>query len=111
MKVLFVGSEFMGSGDDALGEMLIKAFFRNLCLCEEKPLSVVFYNGGVKLVSRGNFLEEEMRILSDAGVELIACGTCVNHFGLQESICNARIGNMQETVSLLMKDDVDIVRI
>jgi hypothetical protein len=40
--------------------------------------------------------------LSLAGVDLVACGTCVNHYQLSQSLAMGRVSDMQEIVELLM---------
>jgi sulfur relay (sulfurtransferase) complex TusBCD TusD component (DsrE family) len=41
----------------------------------------------------------------EAGVEILACGTCVNHFGLEDTLEAARISNMEEISSLMLTAD------
>ena len=40
------------------------------------------YNGGVKLACTGSSSLDDLRALAEAGVEIMSCGTCLNHYGL-----------------------------
>ncbi|MDO8445383.1 MAG: DsrE family protein [Deltaproteobacteria bacterium] len=46
--------------------------------------------------------------LFKAGVDLIACGTCVNYYKLADKIQPERISDMPTIISILMKSDVVI---
>ena len=46
-----------------------------------------------------------MEALSEAGVDLIACGTCVAFYELGEKIHVGRVSDIQEIVSTLMNSE------
>ena len=54
-RVAVIPSEFMGSGDDELGAVLMKGFVFALTQLDELPDTVLMYNGGVKLACTGSF--------------------------------------------------------
>src|SRR5512138_3524348 len=84
--VVVVNAETMGRGDDRLGATVMGNFLRTLATTEPKPDAVVFYNGAVKLLARGSQSLEALRALDDAGVDLLACVTCLEFFGLTKEI-------------------------
>jgi selenium metabolism protein YedF len=92
----------MGSGDEALGRKLLGNFLRTLGDLEQKPDAVVFYNAGVKLLAAGTPLLAELQALDDAGVDLVACGTCLDHFGLIERVVVGEVGNMRGIAARLL---------
>lgn len=65
--VVSVASEFMGRGDDVLGNILIRAFFHTLGEVEPRPDVLVFYNSGVKLAVEGSPVLEDLRDLEEGG--------------------------------------------
>lgn len=86
----------MGRGDDGLGTKLTGSFLRTLLSVDPKPEAVVFYNGAVKLLAPGSPSLEPLRQLDDAGVDLLACVTCLEFFHLTEHIAVGQVSNMRE---------------
>src|SRR5215208_5492244 len=84
--VVIVNGESMGYGDDVLGAKLVASFLRTLGAVDPKPEALVFYNAAVKLLGRDSGSLEALRALDDAGVDLLACVTCLEFFELTESI-------------------------
>jgi len=60
-------------------------------------------NSGVKLVVQGSELLDDLRALEKESVEVLACGTCLGHFGLKEAVEVGRVSNMYEITLTLMK--------
>lgn len=101
--VVQVTSDRMGRGDDELGELLLRSFLKTQLQVEEhlRPDAVIFYNAGVKLCCEGSTLLDDLRALEAAGVEIIACGTCLNFFGLAPKLAVGRGSDMLEIASRL----------
>lgn len=93
-RVVVVPSNVMGHGDDELGDVLIKAFIFALTQQDELPDSVLFYNGGVKLTIEGSPVLDDVKKLADAGVEILSCGTCLMHYGLEDKLAVGEATNM-----------------
>jgi intracellular sulfur oxidation DsrE/DsrF family protein len=79
------------------------AFLRKLWSYAQKPETIVFYNSGVMLLAQGSPCMDALDGLFQAGVDLVACGTCVAHYQLRERLAFGRVSDMQEIVSLLMQ--------
>lgn len=92
--VAVIPSEFMGSGDDELGAILMKGFMFALTQLDVLPSTVLLYNGGVKLACAGSSSLDDLRALAEAGVEVMSCGTCLNHYGLAEQLEVGEATNM-----------------
>jgi len=93
--VLVVGSEFMGRGEDAeLGRILIRAFFHTLGEVAPQPDVIVFFNSGVKLVAEGSPVVPDLLALRDAGITILACGTCLGQYGLKDKVAVGLVSNM-----------------
>ncbi|MEJ2581173.1 MAG: sulfurtransferase-like selenium metabolism protein YedF, partial [Acidobacteriota bacterium] len=91
----------MGSGDDELGSILLRSFLKTQAELERKPDAIVFYNDGVKLCCEGSLLVDDLKALEEAGIEIIACGTCLNFFELGDRLCVGRVTDMLEIAGLL----------
>lgn len=102
---IIVNSAFFGHGDNELGARLMGSFLRKLSTEANKPKEIVFYNSGVKLLAEGSAVLDAMELLAAAGIDLIACGTCVSYFNLQDKIKAGRVGDMVTIISTLANSD------
>ena len=92
--VIQVTSDAMGTGDDELGHKLIKGFIYSLTQLDELPQTMLFYNGGAKLTCEGSASLEDLKDLADAGVEILTCGTCLDHYGISDKLAVGEVTNM-----------------
>ena len=93
--VLVVSGEFMGRGEHAeLGHVLIRGFFHALGEVEPIPDTIVFFNSGVKLAVEGSPVLEDLEALAERGVEILACGTCLGYYDLQDKLGVGEVSNM-----------------
>jgi selenium metabolism protein YedF len=99
----------MGTGDDELGSLLMRSFVKTQAQLERKPDAILFYNDGVKLCCEGSVLLDDIRDLESSGIEIIACGTCLNYFELGDQLRVGRVTDMLEIASRLA-DAGSIVR-
>jgi selenium metabolism protein YedF len=92
--VILVSSNTLGRGDDQLGSTLMKSYLYALNESEPLPEAILFINGGVKLPSEGSEVVEHLMNLEKQGVELLACGLCLDFFNLEEKLCVGQVTNM-----------------
>jgi selenium metabolism protein YedF len=102
-QVVQVTGTTMGSGDDELGALLLRSFLKTQAQLDLKPDTVVFYNRGVFLCCEGSPLLDDLRALETAGVEIIACGTCLNYFELVGRLAVGRVTDMLEIAGRLAR--------
>ncbi len=107
-RVAAIGSDTMGSGNDELGKVLIKGFIYALSKQEEKPSTILFYNGGAKLTVEESDSLEDIRQLEKDGTVIMTCGTCLNYYGLTDKLAVGTITNMYDIVNILTNADVVI---
>lgn len=99
--VVFVGSQFFGRGDEELGQVLMKSFLYAL---SENPGSVktmIFMNSGVKLTTEGSPVLDLIKTISDKGVEVFSCGTCLDFYGLKDSLKVGAVTNMYSALEMM----------
>ena len=101
--VVVISADHMGEGDDELGRTLLKGFIFALVTQEERPRTILFYNGGARLTCEGSDSLEDLRTLAEQGVELLTCGTCLNFYGLTDNLAVGGVTNMYEIVEKQMK--------
>ena len=80
-----LGADHMGEGDDKLGKMLMKGFVYALTQLEELPQTILLFNSGAYLSCEGSDSVEDLKSMEAQGVEVMTCGTCLNHYGLTEN--------------------------
>jgi selenium metabolism protein YedF len=96
--VVHISSEFMGRGDDGLGVRLMAAYFDTLAQFAADITHVTLVNSGVKLIAQGSPVLLEARELEKLGVKFVACGVCLQHFGLDDQV---EVGIMSNMFSIL----------
>jgi len=102
-SVIIINSDSLGKGDTEVGHTLLGTVLRKLLASINKPDAIIFYNSGVKLVIRGSYFIDILDGLECAGVELLACGTCVYKACNNSSLAVGRITNMEEITDIVLK--------
>lgn len=92
--IVVISSDRMGDGDDELGRLLIGNFIKAVKDLDKLPSKIVFYNKGVMLAVKDSEHAGHLRQLEKMGVEILLCATCVNHFGLGDSVGAGMLSNM-----------------
>ena len=92
--VVAITSECMGTGDDVLGRKLMGSFVYSLTQLDELPATVLLYNGGAHLSCEGSPALEDLRGLAASGVEVLTCGTCLDHYGIADTLAVGEVTNM-----------------
>jgi selenium metabolism protein YedF len=101
--VLTIPSEFMGRGDEQLGNILIRAFFHTLGEVQPSPDIIIFFNSGVKLAIKGSPVLEDLQALANKGKQILICGTCLGHYDLKDQVAVGEVSNMYRTAEILLR--------
>ncbi len=101
-----ISSEFMGRGDDGLGARLMAAYFDTLAQFADKVTHVTLVNSGVKLIAHGSPVLAEAHELEKLGVQFVACGVCLKHFGLDDKVKVGIISNMYSILAAHKEADL-----
>ena len=112
--LLMIISPVLGSGDDALGRLLMKKLLATLPEAESeagKPLwRIVLLNGGVLLALADSPVLAELQELEAAGVGIFVCGACLEHFGVFSQKAVGETTNMLDVVTSMQIAD-KVIRI
>ena len=103
--IVYINSQFLGVGEDTLGTLLMRAFLKTLLDQEVQPYRIIFINSGVRLTSEGSETLEALKALSERGVEILSCGTCLDFYGLKEKLKVGVISNMYDILQTLREAD------
>ncbi|NLE07712.1 MAG: sulfurtransferase-like selenium metabolism protein YedF [Dehalococcoidales bacterium] len=104
-NVIFITTECLGTGDEKLGKILMKAFLNTVWDADPKPRKIMFLNNGVHLTIEGSDVLDTLKLLEKDGVEILSCGTCLEFYGLKEKLRVGQVTNMYDTVDSLLKAD------
>jgi selenium metabolism protein YedF len=104
-KALFIAKDKIGTGNDELGALLMKAHLFTLTEMDEKPVSILLMNSGVKLAVEDSPCLANLQVLQDQGVRILVCGTCLDYFSLKEKCRVGRISNMYDITEALFEAD------
>lgn len=80
--LVLIATDRLGSGDDALGRKLLVNYIKTISEMGGDLWHLVFVNGGVHLAIGSSPVLEEIKAYEQAGVQVLVCGTCLEHFGL-----------------------------
>lgn len=100
--VVVISGNTMGTGEEALGRILIKAFIFALSKQDQLPDAMIFYNSGAYLTCEGSESLEDLKAMEAEGVKIMTCGTCLDYYGLKEKLAVGSVSNMYEIVETQM---------
>jgi selenium metabolism protein YedF len=97
--LILLGANCLGRGDEDLGRKLIANFLATLKEMGRELWCLVLVNSAVQLAVAGSQVLASLQELEQAGVELLVCGTCLNHFQLLEQKQAGATTNMLDIIS------------
>lgn len=103
--VVYINSNLMGVGEEALGAILMRSFLRTLLDLKPIPSKLIFINSGVRLTTAGSEVLESLKALFEKGVEILSCGTCLDFYGLKAKLKVGVISNMYDIAQSLLEAD------
>jgi selenium metabolism protein YedF len=102
---VFIGNEGIGNGDLELGTTLMKMFFFTLTQGSDVPSYVLFMNEGVKVPVGSQQAIEHLKVLAERGTKVLVCGTCLNFYGLSDSLKVGIVSNMYDIAEAMLNVD------
>lgn len=103
--MVLAGADRLGRGDEFLGQRLMVNFLGTLKEMGRELWTLVLLNSGVKLACTGSEVLTALRELEAAGVQVLVCGTCLNHFKLLEEKKVGETTNMLDIVTHMQMAD------
>lgn len=92
--VVFLGKDTFGDGDPELSRMLVNLFLQTTFESGLRPRAILMANSGVKLMETGSQVLTVLNQFRDDGVEVLACGLCLDFYKMKEQVPTAQITNM-----------------
>lgn len=101
--VILIASEFFGRGEPELGTILIKSFLYTINEAPGSVSSIILMNSGIKLSCEGSPVLELLKSINAQGVNIYACGTCLDFHRLQEKLLVGEITNMYSAWEMMQQ--------
>lgn len=103
--MVMCATDRIGFGDDALGLKLMVNFLRTLKEMDDDLWQLVFVNNGVKLTIDGSEVLDDLKAYESAGLKILVCGTCLDHFNLLDRKQVGETTNMLDIVTAMQLAD------
>lgn len=100
--ILFIQNESVGSRNNELGRKLMDMMLFTLIEIENRPSHIIFMNGGVLVPTTYEQSKLHLKELADLGVNIMACGTCLNFY--EKTLEIGQVSNMYEIIEVLSSD-------
>jgi len=94
---IIVTTDTIGKDDD-IGAVLMKGFLATMLENRELPHTIFFMNAGVRLTTVNDETVAILKSMEDLGVEIYSCGTCLDHYGMENRIM---VGNRGATTQVI----------
>ncbi len=89
--VVFLAKDKFGDGDPEFSNHLLNMFLQTLLQSGHQPRAILMANTGVKLLAPDSPSFKVLDDFKNAGVEVLACGLCVEFYGLKGKIATEQI--------------------
>lgn len=93
-NVVFLGKDKFGDGDPEFSTTLLNMFLQTMFESGQRPRALLMANTGVKLMSPDSPALKVLNDFKEAGCDVLACGLCVEFYGLKGKIPVDQITNM-----------------
>ena len=105
-RVILMTKDYLGEGSEELGRNLMKTFWVCMVEADVKPSTIYFINSSVKMVTNDSVHLDNIKKLADLGVEIAACGICLDYFGVKEELGVGSITNMYAITDSILGENV-----
>jgi selenium metabolism protein YedF len=92
--VIFISRDSLGEGDRDFSQQLLNLFLQSYYEAGHRPRAILMANTGVKLMQPDSQFAKVLHDFREAGCEVLACGLCVDYYGLKEVVPKDQITNM-----------------
>ncbi|NOX48559.1 MAG: sulfurtransferase-like selenium metabolism protein YedF [Chlorobi bacterium] len=97
--ILVFAKNRIGEGAEELGEMLVGGFLKTFKEMEKLPQKVIFLNSGIDLVLKDAPTIPILKEYENLGVELLACGTCLDYYKKVDEVAVGRVSNAYDILN------------
>ena len=99
--VYFITSDKIGNQDPELSARLMGTFFLKLVQASKLPSHILLMERGVQLLLPESPCLDAIKALEGRGVEMLACQTCLDFYGIKEKIAAGKVSNMPDIIEAM----------
>lgn len=103
--VIFLAKDTFGDGDPELSRTLVNLFLQTTLESGHRVQAILLANSGVKLFAPDSPVRAVLDDFKAAGSEVLACGLCLEFYGLKEKCPKEQITNMFAICEYLFSAD------
>jgi selenium metabolism protein YedF len=100
-EVIFLAKDTFGDGDAEFSKTLLSLFLQSVLETGHQPRAILMANTGVRLMAADSPALKVLQDFKANGCEVLACGLCVEFYGLKDVIAKDQITNMFAIVEYL----------
>ncbi|OQX74984.1 MAG: hypothetical protein B6D61_11150 [Bacteroidetes bacterium 4484_249] len=97
--ILVFAKNTVGEGSEELGKMLVGGFLNTFKEMDRLPQKVIFLNSGIDLVLNDSPAVPVLKDYEKQGVELLACGTCLDYYDKVDEVAVGRVSNAYDILN------------
>ncbi len=105
-KVILLGSESIGRGDNDLGYEILLSMLKSLTEREDTPQAIIFWNTAVKLLTEKSPAIPHLKTLEGRGVQILVGQLCIRELELTSKIAIGKLATMNEILDLILHNEV-----
>jgi selenium metabolism protein YedF len=97
--IIFIAKDTFGQGGDSekdhdFSHNLINVFLQTINQSGLKPSTILLANSGVKLIDPNASTYKVLCDLREGGTTVLACGLCLDYYGLKDKVAVEQVTNM-----------------
>jgi hypothetical protein len=105
-KVLLLGSESCGTGDNDLGYSIMMQMLEALPERADKPKTIILWNTAVNLAANDSPAFPRLKKIEASGVQIIAGRLCTGELCITDKIAVGKMVGMDEILDYLLNNEV-----
>ena len=105
-RIILMTKDYLGEDSEELGRNLMKTFWVCMVEVDVKPSTIYFINSSVKMVTNDSVHLDNIKKLADLGVEIAACGICLDYYGLKDQVGVGSITNMYAITDAIVGENL-----
>jgi selenium metabolism protein YedF len=99
--VYFITSDKIGCQDPELGRRLMSTFFLKLLQANSLPSHILLMERGVQMLLPESPCFDPIKVLEGKGIEILACQTCLDYYGIKEKMGAGKVSNMPDIIEAM----------
>lgn len=103
--VVFLSKDKFGDGDQDFSVNLMNVFLQTMLDAGHMPRAILMANTAVRLMDSDASTHKVLQDFKERGCEVLACGLCVEFYGLKGKVPKEQITNMFAICEFLMAAD------